>query len=50
MPTKGSRVRGVRIPDEVIDLIKQRAARRGWTFNKWMNYVVYLGLREHRRK
>ena len=50
MPTRDSRVRGVRIKNETIDLIEERATRKHWTFNKWMNWAIQLGIRPHRSK
>ena len=47
MPTKNSRVRGVRLLDKDYDLIMLRANRRGWTFNRWMNWAISIGLRKH---
>uniref|UniRef100_A0A6M3LEA2 Uncharacterized protein n=1 Tax=viral metagenome TaxID=1070528 RepID=A0A6M3LEA2_9ZZZZ len=47
MPTRNSRAIGVRIKNEVITAIEQRAKRRGWSFNKWMNWAVVQGLRKH---
>ena len=47
MPTKNSHVRGVRIADKVSTEIDRRRIRKGWSFNKWMNYVISLGLRSH---
>ena len=49
MPNKGSRAIGVRIPNGTIERIMERAASRGWTFNRWMNWAVAQGLRPHRR-
>ena len=50
MPTKDSKVRGVRIPNNIICEIEQRASHRGWTFNRWMNWAIIQGLRSHKRK
>jgi len=50
MPTKDSRVIGVRIKDETIAKIIERASRKGWTFNRWMNWAIIQGLRSHKRK
>jgi predicted DNA binding CopG/RHH family protein len=50
MPTKDSTVRGVRISNLQISMIEQRANRKGWTFNKWMNWAIEQGLRPHRAK
>jgi len=48
MPTKDSTVRGVRIKNDAISAIEQRAKRRKWTFNRWMNWAISVGLRSHR--
>ena len=50
MPTKDSRVIGVRIKNQTITAIEQRANRKGWTFNKWMNWAISIGLRKHTKK
>lgn len=50
MPTKDSRVIGVRILNPVIEEINKRARRRGLTFNGWMNWAITTALRPHRRK
>ncbi len=50
MPTKDSRVIGVRLTNPLIERIMARATRKGWTFNRWMNWAVLQGLRSHRRK
>ena len=44
-----SRAIGVRISIDNIEKINKRAARKGWTFNKWINWAVSLGLRSHKR-
>jgi len=49
MPTKDSRVIGVRISTDTIMQVKKRASRRGWTFNKWMNWSITQGLRLHKK-
>jgi len=50
MPTKNSSVRGVRLLDKDFDLIMKRATRKGWTFNRWMNWAIEQGLRSHQKK
>ena len=50
MPTKDSKVRGVRIRNETIKKIMERCAHRNWTFNRWMNWAVTQGLRSHTRR
>lgn len=50
MPTKDTKVRGVRIKNDTISAIEQRANRRGWTFNRWMNWAIGIGLRVIRGK
>jgi len=47
MPTKNTTVKTVRIPDDIADWINQRAKRRGWSINKWLNWAIRLGLRSH---
>ena len=47
MPTKNSRVRGVRLLDKNYELIMERANRKGLTFNRWMNWAISIGLRKH---
>jgi len=49
MPTKFSRVRGVRLLDKDYDLIMERANRKRWTFNRWMNWAISTGLRSHKK-
>ena len=50
MPTKNSTARGIRLPDENYALIMDRANRRGWTFNRWINWAIVNGLRSHKKK
>ena len=50
MPTKNSRVRGVRVLDQDYEKIIGRANRKGWTYNRWMNYAVQVALRSHKPK
>jgi len=50
MPTKNSRVRGVRLLNKDYHMIMERADRRGWTFNKWMNWAIKQGLRKHNKR
>ena len=50
MPTKDSKVRGVRISNQLIAAIEQRANRKGWSFNRWMNWAIRQGLRSHKGK
>lgn len=42
--------RGIRIKNEILDKVQQRAKRRGLTFNGWINWAVSLGLRSHKKK
>ncbi|KKL69475.1 hypothetical protein LCGC14_2114570 [marine sediment metagenome] len=49
MPTKDSRVIGVRIKESLIEQIKRRANRKGWTVNRWMNWAIQEGLRSHKK-
>jgi len=50
MPSKDSTAIGVRIDNEVIAKIRQRANRHGWSFNRWMNWAVFNGLRSHKKE
>ena len=50
MPTKDSKVRGVRVLDRDYKEIMERANRRGLTFNRWMNYAIRIALRKHRKE
>jgi len=50
MPTKDSRVIGVRIKNGTIERIMERANHRGWTFNRWVNYAILQTLRSHHKK
>ena len=45
-----SKAIGVRVKTETIERVMERANRRGWTFNRWVNYAIELGLRSHKRK
>ena len=36
---------GIRLSTEVIDEIQKRAARRKWSFNKWVNNAIASQLR-----
>ena len=45
-----STVRGIRISNKDYERIMERAARKGWTFNRWMNYAIKEGLRSHKSK
>lgn len=48
-PTKNTRVRPVRIPEDISEWIDQRAKRRGWSFNAWANWAFKIGLRKHNK-
>jgi len=50
MPTKNSKVRGVRVLDKDYAQIMEKATRKGWTFNRWMNWAISIGLRSHKKK
>ena len=50
MPLKNSTVISVRIKNETASEINRRIKRRGITKNKWLNWVVGLGLRTHKKK
>ena len=50
MPNNNSKAVGVRVKTEVIDRVMQRANRKGWTFNKWVNYALDQSLRPHRKR
>lgn len=50
MPKKDSTAIGVRIDNEVISEIRQKASRRGLTFNRWINLAIKEGLRKHTKK
>ncbi|KKN71439.1 hypothetical protein LCGC14_0420180 [marine sediment metagenome] len=47
MPTKDSHARGIRVSDEDYKRIMKRANPKKWTFNRWMNWAISLGLRKH---
>ena len=49
-PTKNTTVRGVRIKDEVIVRLNERATRKKWTVNKYINFALETILRPHRKK
>ena len=48
-PTRNSKVRGVRVLDRDYELAMKKASRKGWTFNRWVNWAIRLGLRNHHR-
>ena len=50
MPTKDSKVRGVRVLNQDYEQIMERANRKKWTFNRWMNWAIEQGLRSHLKK
>lgn len=45
-----TKARGIRINTETEQLIEQRATHKGWSFNRWINWAITLGLRSHRKK
>jgi len=47
---ENSRAVGIRVKKDIIESIKIRAGRRGWTFNKWTNWAIVQGLRSHKAK
>jgi len=49
MPKRDSIARGVRIKNDVVAAIEQRANRRKISFNSWMNWAIKIGLRSHSR-
>ncbi len=50
MPTKNSRVRPVRIPDDISDWVDQAAGKKKWSFSRWVNRAILQSLRSHRGK
>ena len=50
MPTKDSRVTGIRISNKDYDKAMERARAKGWKFNRWVNWAIGLGLRTHKKK
>ena len=50
MPSNNSTAIWVRINNEAIVEIRIRANRRGWSFNRWMNWAIQEGLRKHTKK
>lgn len=50
MTVKDTRAIGIRLPLDVIERIQERAAKRGISFNQWINWAINNGLRPHRRK
>jgi len=50
MPNNNTKAIGIRIKTEVIDRVMQRANRKGWSFNKWVNWAISIGLRSHSKK
>ena len=45
-----TQARGIRVPTDVIEPIKKRAARRKMSFNQWINWAIKQGLRSHTKK
>jgi len=45
-----SKAIGIRIKTDTLEGIRKRADRKGWTFNRWVNYAIGLGLRSHKKK
>ena len=50
MPAKDSKAIGVRVTIDDYERIMKKATRKGWTFNRWMNYAIKEGLRSHQGK
>ena len=45
-----SKAIGIRVETEKLKLIRQRAIKKGWSFNRWVNWATNLGLRSHKKK
>ncbi len=45
-----SRAIGIRVSLDKIELINKRASRKGWTFNRWINWAIIQGLRSHKSR
>ena len=50
MPTKFTTAKGIRIKDEVIERLKERAKRKKWSFNRYVNFALETILRPHRKR
>ncbi len=50
MPTKGTVARGIRISEDLKEWIEQRAAKKGWSFNKWVIWAIRERMRSHVKK
>ncbi len=42
-----SKAIGIRVRIDTLENVKKRALRKGWSFNKWMNWAIAQGLRKH---
>ena len=49
MPTKNTTVLAVRVKNETISKIKDKASKRGISINAWLSWAIGLGLRKHRK-
>lgn len=50
MANKRTVARGIRISEDLEEWIGQRAARRRWSFNRWINWAILQGLRSHKSR
>ncbi len=41
--------RGIRVERDRMAEVERRMARKGWTFNRFVNYAISLALRSHQR-
>ena len=45
-----SKAIGIRVRTDTLEEIKKRANRKGWSFNRWINWAIIQGLRSHKKK
>ena len=49
-PTKDTEILTARVKKPLVEILNQRAKRRGITINGWLNWAIRQGIRSHKRK
>ena len=50
MKVKKTTAKGVRIKDETIERLNERAKRKKWSFNRYVNFALESILTPHRKR
>ena len=50
MPSKNTTVITARVPNHVIEAMREKCDKKGWTPNRFINWALTLGIRSHKKK